>query len=368
MSNSNLFIADIKFSITTSFSNLLVLYLRFCLLAGFFSRSSASHFSFVILKNLQGYFCSSPSITTNLTFISNLNSVFFFVYGMIRNFQDPPLPLSIYVQNHSNTLTWDIQPQTALIRYQVLHSGQLSFLCINSLILSGFPLACFYLAEASQKNTSHSNWPHVMLLDLGHKQCNGIIKGWLHCLTSESKERFLVNNLLMFGSAWSLFMAQIQFSLIKKDWTSTALANLPTPLIPITFHFCLNPQAHLKVDVICVPLLSIVWLFICFSAALLSFAKKTFCIINEVLCSPSLIKKFSVPLNFYSLHKVLFFLLLFLISLHHHFCIFPVYRVPPKVNYFKRTYGEFLKPYKFDEFSLIFEMDRALHNYTPFHH
>ena len=27
------------------------------------------------------------------------------------------------------------------------------------------------------------------------------IKVWLHCLTSESKGRFLVNDILMFGSA-----------------------------------------------------------------------------------------------------------------------------------------------------------------------
>ena len=32
--------------------------------------------------------------------------------------------------------------------------------------------------------------------DLTHKQCNGIIKGWLQCLTSESKGRVLVNNIL----------------------------------------------------------------------------------------------------------------------------------------------------------------------------
>ena len=33
--------------------------------------------------------------------------------------------------------------------------------------------------------------------DLGRKQCNGIIKGWLHCLTSESEGRFIVNNILL---------------------------------------------------------------------------------------------------------------------------------------------------------------------------
>ena len=38
------------------------------------------------------------------------------------------------------------------------------------------------------------------IVRFSHKQCNGIIKGWLHCLTSESKERFLVNNTL-FGPA-----------------------------------------------------------------------------------------------------------------------------------------------------------------------
>ena len=47
--------------------------------------------------------------------------------------------------------------------------------------------------------TSHSNWPRVLLFDLVYKQCNAIIKAfikaWLHCLTSESKGRFLVNKI-----------------------------------------------------------------------------------------------------------------------------------------------------------------------------
>ena len=55
--------------------------------------------------------------------------------------------------------------------------------------------------EAKQKQsqvTSHSNQPRLLLLDLAHKQCNGIIKGWLHCQTPESVGRFLVNNILYF--------------------------------------------------------------------------------------------------------------------------------------------------------------------------
>ena len=47
------------------------------------------------------------------------------------------------------------------------------------------------------KATSYSNLPRVLLFDLAHKQCNDIIKGWLHYLTSESKGRFLANTILL---------------------------------------------------------------------------------------------------------------------------------------------------------------------------
>ena len=51
---------------------------------------------------------------------------------------------------------------------------------------------------------SHSNWPRIILSDLAHRQCNGIIKVWIHSLTLQSIERVLVNNKLMFDSAWCL--------------------------------------------------------------------------------------------------------------------------------------------------------------------
>ena len=63
--------------------------------------------------------------------------------------------------------------------------------------------------------TSHSNWPRVLLFNSAHKQCVGVIKGCLHCLTSELKRRFPVNNILMFDSAWCLIMVQIQFSWVS---------------------------------------------------------------------------------------------------------------------------------------------------------
>ena len=80
------------------------------------------------------------------------------------------------------------------------------------------------------KTTSYSKRPCVLLFALAHKQCNGIIKGWLHCLMLESKGRFLANNTLL---AWCLVMVQIQFTLIKqnKDWASRTLANPYTPYV-----------------------------------------------------------------------------------------------------------------------------------------
>ena len=87
--------------------------------------------------------------------------------------------------------------------------------------------------------TSQSNWPRILSFDLAHKQFNGIIKGWLHCLTSESIGKVLVNNTLIFDSAWYLVMAQIQFSLIKKNknWISRTLVTTPSPpLVTTPFH------------------------------------------------------------------------------------------------------------------------------------
>ena len=72
------------------------------------------------------------------------------------------------------------------------------------------------LKQKQNHVTSHSNWPPVLLFELASKQCNGIIKGWRHYLMFESKGSFLDNNILMFGSARFLVVAQIQFSLIKK--------------------------------------------------------------------------------------------------------------------------------------------------------
>ena len=90
----------------------------------------------------------------------------------LSNLQDTPSPLSIYVQN--------------------------------------------FFTPFFHQVTSHSNWPCVLLFDLAHKQCNGIIKEWLHYLKHELIGRFLVNNILTFDSAWELVMAQIQFSLTKE--------------------------------------------------------------------------------------------------------------------------------------------------------
>ena len=44
------------------------------------------------------------------------------------------------------------------------------------------------------KNKTKTNSRHIQIDNLAHKKCSGFIKGWHHCLKSESKESFLVNN------------------------------------------------------------------------------------------------------------------------------------------------------------------------------
>ena len=105
--------------------------------------------------------------------------------------------------------------------------------------------------------TRHNQIDMRSVVQFSPQAVDGIIIGWLHCLMSESKGRFLVNNILMFGSAWCLVMAQIQFSLIKKAKIGRPEHLLTLhPLHPITSHFCLphplHPPPPIKVDVICV--------------------------------------------------------------------------------------------------------------------
>ena len=56
-----------------------------------------------------------------------------------------------------------------------------------------------------------------------------IINRWLHCLTSESKGRFPVNDIFMFGSAWRLVMLQIHPPLLRPITPCFALPPPPPP-------------------------------------------------------------------------------------------------------------------------------------------
>ena len=145
-------------------------------------------------------------------------------------FSRPPL-LSIYVQNFSTP--W---------------SGQSNFNQISPLPPKNYGTTaaeCMWTNEINTKtkpSTSHS------IVCLAHKQCNDIINGWLHFLAPESIGKFLVNNILVFNSAWILAIAQIQFCLIKRNtgWTSITLAVPDRPPLPlpsrrqIISHFCLK--------------------------------------------------------------------------------------------------------------------------------
>ena len=67
--------------------------------------------------------------------------------------------------------------------------------------------------QKKTKVTSYSNWPDVLLFDLAPNNAMVSLKNGFSCLTSESKGRFLANNILL---AWCLVAAQIKFSFIKK--------------------------------------------------------------------------------------------------------------------------------------------------------
>ena len=172
----------------------------------------------------------------------------------LSNFQDPSSPLTIYVQNYlilSPTWPWTSNFKRVLLCVQLSKN--------ITKCLEKQPYRACERAKSKQKRNqvmSHSNWPRVLLFDLAHKQCNGINKGWIHCLTSGSKGRSLVNNILMFGSAWCMVISQIQFSLIKTNIgrpehllnphppTSDNISFLPYPHppIPSKWTMCITPN------------------------------------------------------------------------------------------------------------------------------
>ena len=82
--------------------------------------------------------------------------------------------------------------------------------------------------QKQNKVMSHSNWLHVLLYDLAHKQCNGVIKRWLTVWCQSQKEDFLSK---IFGSAWFLITAQIQFFLFKKKRLDFQKTHYPHPYL-----------------------------------------------------------------------------------------------------------------------------------------
>ena len=102
--------------------------------------------------------------------------------------------------------------------------------------------------KQTKKITPYSNWPRVLLFDSAHKQCNGIIKEWLHCLRSESTGRFLANNILL------------EFSLINKIKIGLPEHSLtPRPLCSITSHFYLTTHPRQSGRYMCITLTSKVY-------------------------------------------------------------------------------------------------------------
>ena len=84
---------------------------------------------------------------------------------------------------------------------------------------------CFICTIWKRKQTMEQQ--PLLLFDLVHKQCNNIIKGWHHCLRSESKRRFLVNKILLLSghSANPIF-----FNKKKKNWRPEDSPTSPPPM------------------------------------------------------------------------------------------------------------------------------------------
>ena len=91
--------------------------------------------------------------------------------------------------------------------------------------------------------TSHSNWPRVLLFDLAHKQCNGIIKWWLHFLTWESKGRFWLSMMSDHAANPIFFNKKIKIGRSEHS---------QTPQPPTSDNILFLPPPSVKVDVICV--------------------------------------------------------------------------------------------------------------------
>ena len=98
--------------------------------------------------------------------------------------------------------------------------------------------SCMWMNEIKTKTkSSHFTFKFTTrsIVRLAHRQCNGISKEWLHCMTSELKGRFPVDVWLSMMSAHS---ANTIF--LKKNGCTEH------PLTPhlrlIASHFCLTPQ------------------------------------------------------------------------------------------------------------------------------
>ena len=154
-----------------------------------------------------------------------------------------------FVRNFSTLLTLDVQFRTSQKRTKisrnVFFKKDFLVLILQSTCFVTTTAPCMWVNEIKpkQKKLKHVmfNWPPVLLFDLARRQCNGVIEGWLHCLTSESKGRFPANNILL---AWFLVIVHIQFFLIKIGRLEHSLT--PHPLHPITSHFDLENEDDFK--------------------------------------------------------------------------------------------------------------------------
>ena len=157
----------------------------------------------------------------------------------MSNFQDPPIPCpstsKIFHPPSRLPLTWTFNfkrtPPPPAPAPPITLSNRL-WSSDHAMHVSGRDQG---KGGVKSQVTMHSNWPRVLYFDLTYGRCNGII-GDGFCWRRSQWGDFFFGGVPMFGSAWCLVMAHIQFSFIKRgiDQTSRALAiPRPPPLLPL---------------------------------------------------------------------------------------------------------------------------------------
>ena len=97
------------------------------------------------------------------------------------------------------------------ISFDLIEASITAFIIIY-ILSTHFATNLFYLRNLKSKQKQDQvtfKLTSRSIVRLFHKQCNGIIKEWFYCLTSESKGRFLVNECVQPAITYHLYIISV---------------------------------------------------------------------------------------------------------------------------------------------------------------